>query len=135
MPAADQPAATATHVIPIGMDMPVSLPLMPLYAKVMGDSRRHKHQRAIIPAMRQILCNIQTSLFLRGPMLLIISTRTTLPCSADQAGDLRLVLSGDGIDGKSFALETFDGQVNLRRENFLQGTHAAPPNILYLREE
>jgi len=98
-----------------------------LYAKVMGDSRRHKHQRAIMPAMRQILCNIQTSLFLRGPMLLIISTRTTLPCSADQAGDLRLVLSGDGIGGKSFALETFDGQVNLRRENFLQGTHAAPP--------
>jgi hypothetical protein len=46
MPAADQPAATATHVIPIGMDMPVSLPLMPLYAKVMGDSRRHKRQRA-----------------------------------------------------------------------------------------
>ena len=42
MPAADQPAATATHVIPIGMDMPVSLPLMPLYTKVMGDSRRHK---------------------------------------------------------------------------------------------
>ena len=46
MPAAEQPAATATHVIPMGMDMPVSLPMMPLYATVMGDSGRHKHQRA-----------------------------------------------------------------------------------------
>ena len=46
MPAADQPAATATHVISMGMDMPVSLPMMPLYAIVMGDSGRHKHQRA-----------------------------------------------------------------------------------------
>ena len=46
MPAAEQPAATAMHVIPMGMDMPVSLPMMPLYAIVMGDSRRHKHQRA-----------------------------------------------------------------------------------------
>ena len=39
MPAAEQPAATA-HVIPMGMDMPVSLPMMPLYAIVMGDSGR-----------------------------------------------------------------------------------------------
>jgi len=49
MPAADQPGATATHVIPMGMDMPVSLPMMPMmpfYAIVMGDSRRHKHQCA-----------------------------------------------------------------------------------------
>jgi hypothetical protein len=38
MPAAEQPAATATHVIPMGMDMPVSLPMMPLYAIVMGHS-------------------------------------------------------------------------------------------------
>ena len=26
--------------------MPVPLPMMPLYAMVMGDSGRHKHQRA-----------------------------------------------------------------------------------------
>jgi len=127
MPAAEQPGATATHVIPMGMDMPVSLPMMPLYAIVMGDSGRHKHQRANYSRDEANLCNIQTSLLLRGPMLLIISTRATLPCSTDQAGDLGRVLSGDGIGGKSFALETFDGQVNLRRENFLQGTHAAPP--------
>ena len=30
----------------VGMDVPVSLPMMPLYAIVMGDSGRHKHQRA-----------------------------------------------------------------------------------------
>ena len=45
MPAAEQPAATAKHVIPMGMDTPVSLPMMPLYI-VMGDSGHHKHQRA-----------------------------------------------------------------------------------------
>ena len=81
MPAAEQPGATATHVIPMGMDMPVSLPMMPLYAIVMGDSGRHKHQRANYSRDEANLCNIQTSLLLRGPMLLIISTRTTLPCS------------------------------------------------------
>src|SRR5262245_10586484 len=56
MPTAEQPAATGkrvrpthvvpTHVIPMGMDMPVSLPMMLLYAIVAGDSGRHKHQRA-----------------------------------------------------------------------------------------
>ena len=56
MPTAEQPAATGKHVtptrviptrvIPMGMDVPVSLPMMPLYAIVMGDSGRHKHQRA-----------------------------------------------------------------------------------------
>jgi hypothetical protein len=46
MPAAEQPAAMATHVIPMGMDMPVSLPMMPLYAIVTCDNGRHKHQRA-----------------------------------------------------------------------------------------
>jgi hypothetical protein len=30
----------------MGMDMPVSLPMMLLYGIVMGDSGRHKHQRA-----------------------------------------------------------------------------------------
>jgi len=44
MAAAEQPAATrhATHIIPMGMDMPVCLPMMPLYAIVMGDSGRHQ---------------------------------------------------------------------------------------------
>jgi len=56
MPTAEEPAATGKHVtptrviptrvIPMGMDVPVSLPMMPLYAIVMGDSGRHKHQRA-----------------------------------------------------------------------------------------
>ena len=61
MPTAEQPAATGKHVtptrviptrviptrvIPMGMDVPISLPMMPLYAIVMGDSGRHKHQRA-----------------------------------------------------------------------------------------
>ena len=57
MPTAEQPAATGqrwgshaglriSHVIPMGMDMPVSLPMMLLYAIVTGDSGRHKHQRA-----------------------------------------------------------------------------------------
>jgi hypothetical protein len=51
MPTAEQPAATGahvtpTHVIPMGIDMPVSLPTMLLYAIVTGDSGRHKHQRA-----------------------------------------------------------------------------------------
>ena len=46
MPAAEQPAATAKHVIPMGMDTPVSLSMVPLYAIVTGDSGRHKHQRA-----------------------------------------------------------------------------------------
>jgi hypothetical protein len=73
------------------------------------------------------VCVFRAPLGLAGWMGASKSTRTTLPCSTDQAGDLGLVLSGDGIGGKSFALETFDGQVNLRRENFLQGTHAAPP--------
>ena len=51
MPTAEQPAATGkhvtpAHVIPMGMDMPVSLTMMLLYAIVTGDSGRHKHQRA-----------------------------------------------------------------------------------------
>jgi hypothetical protein len=51
MPAAEQPAATGkhvttTHVILMGMDMPVSLPVMLLYAIVTGNSGRHKYQRA-----------------------------------------------------------------------------------------
>jgi hypothetical protein len=41
MPAAEQPAATATHVIPMEMDVPVSQSAMPLHAIVMGDSGRH----------------------------------------------------------------------------------------------
>ena len=49
MPAAEQPATTTKHVIPVGMDMPVSQPVMPLYAIVMGDSGRHKYQRANYP--------------------------------------------------------------------------------------
>lgn len=71
MPTAEQPAATGKHVtptrviptrvIPMGMDVPVSLPMMPLYAIVMGDSGRHKHQRANYSRDEQILCKIQTS--------------------------------------------------------------------------
>jgi hypothetical protein len=51
MPAAEQPSAMGKHVrptdvIPMGMDMLVSLPMMLLYAIITGDSGRHKHQRA-----------------------------------------------------------------------------------------
>jgi len=46
MPAAEQPAAMATHVIPMGMDRPVFLPMMPLHVILMSDSGRHKRQRA-----------------------------------------------------------------------------------------
>jgi hypothetical protein len=71
MPAAEQPIATrqtrqATHVIPMGMDMPVSLPMMPFYAIVVGDSG--VINVLTIPAIRQILRNIQTSLILRADL-------------------------------------------------------------------
>jgi len=43
MPAAEQPTATRqVNVIPMGVDMPESLPMTPLYAIVMGDSGRHQ---------------------------------------------------------------------------------------------
>ena len=41
MPAAEQPVPTVTHVVPMDMDVPVSLCAMPLYAIVIGDSGRH----------------------------------------------------------------------------------------------
>ena len=49
MPTAKQPFATGkrvrpTDVIPTDMDMPVFLPVMPLYAIVTGDSGRHEQQ-------------------------------------------------------------------------------------------
>src|SRR5690349_5308003 len=48
MPAAEQPAAMVTHVIPM-VDRPVFLPMMGSYAMLMSDSGCHKQQCAQYP--------------------------------------------------------------------------------------